>query len=76
MILNLESGSTVNSDNFYDFNLYVKFKLKPTGIMKKYCKNSTVREYKRRCNTIENSSLSERPSYPRPRDRDKNKELN
>ena len=79
--LNLENGSSVNSDNFdatdWGFNPYVKFKLKPTGIMKKYCK-LTVREYKRRCNTIEKnswSSLSERPSYPRLRDRDNNKEL-
>ena len=38
----------------WGFNPYVKFKLKPTGIMKKYCKNLTVGEYKRRCNTIEN----------------------
>ena len=33
----------------------VKSKLKPTGIVKKYIvmQNATVREYTRRCNTVE-----------------------
>ena len=31
--------------------------------------NATVREYTRRCNTVENSYQSVKPSYLRPRDR-------
>ena len=34
------------------FNLYVKLKLKPRGIVKKYTK--MIRVYTRRCGTVEN----------------------
>ena len=36
--------------------------------------NATVREYTRRCNTVENSYRSVKPSYLRPRDRGNYKE--